>query len=470
LRHLTRREFLAIGVGGFALATGGFFLTDPLFAPSGRASSHRLPVRATSPILILAPHPDDEVLGSGGFWHQLLGQGADVHVLVATCGDGFPADADRVFFTADPTPADYLILGRRRMHESRTAVSSLGLADGQIQFLGFPDSGTDHMFLHNWRVPYRSRFTGRAEDPYQGTLHPRIAYTGENEFQAIYEAIRSIRPAILVLPHPNDVHPDHWAMAAFADAAIERLRQEGHAFVSEMARLSYLVHWGDWPLPFGYHPEMPLLPPWEFQGLGTAWYREALTASTVRAKADAIRLYRTQMAVMSDRLYAFARRNELFGLVPAHVVGPLDGPWSRVTPDIEDPQGTLFADLLGARSLVQDVRAATSEGRFLARITLRDLPAANLVLSNFLMAFSPELPQGYIRRRIDIGPGIHPTLRDGDRLMRDPGIRWQITGRIAEFSLPLTAFLGARDLLYGIVLYHGRRRVGKTAFRVLRLA
>ena len=469
MRRLTRREFLALGLGGFALATGGFFLSDPLFAPAGRASSRHLPVRASSPILILAPHPDDEVLGSGGFWHGMLRGGADVHVLVVTSGDGFPADAERVFLTPDPTPRDYLTLGQERMQESRTAVASLGLDASRIQFLGFPDSGTDHLFLSNWHEPYRSRFTLRTADPYPGTLHPGIAYSGENEFQAIYDAIRTIRPAILVLPHPNDVHPDHWATAAFADAAIERLRQEGHAFVQEMACLRYLVHWGDWPLPFGYHPGMNLLPPWEFAHVGTSWYREPLGEGTVRAKFAAIRLYRSQMAIMPDRLVAFARRNELFGLVPSHLVGPWQGSWPRVAPDIEDPQATLFADLFGARSLVRDVRMAQDRGRLLVRVALRDAPSRSLVLRNYFMAFSPGFEQHYMRVRIDVGPDISPALRYPAGLLRDPGLESRFSGRVVEFSLPLHALQGARDLLYGIVLFHGERRAGKTAFRVMRL-
>ncbi len=466
---MTRRELLTAGLGGFLLATGGFFLTDPVFTPSGTASSGRLPVGKTSPILILAPHPDDEVLGSGGFWHEMLAAGSDVHVLVATSGDGFPADADRVYFTTDPTPEDYLRLGRMRMAESRAAVRSLGLQDSRIRFLGFPDSGTDHLFLYNWRTAYRSRFTQRDRDPYEDTVQPGVAYTGEDEFEAVYEAIRTIRPAILVLPHPNDVHPDHWAMAAFADAAIERLRQEGHAFVTGMACLRYLVHWGDWPLPFGFHPDRALLPPWEFAHVGTTWYRQVLTSATVTAKADAIRLYHSQMEVMSDRLIAFARRNELFGLFPARLVAAWEGSWSRVTNDIEDPEGTLFADLLGARSLVQDVRMAQDGGRLLVRIALRQEPGRDLVLRNFLMAFGQGLPQHYLRRRIDIGPGMRPVFWDGEQPGLDPGIRARFAGRIVELSLPLGVLHGARDLLYGIVLQRGARRAGKTSFRVVRL-
>ena len=40
----------------------------------------------TGPVLVLAPHPDDEVLGAGGTIARLASQGRDVHVVIVTKG------------------------------------------------------------------------------------------------------------------------------------------------------------------------------------------------------------------------------------------------------------------------------------------------------------------------------------------------------------------------------------------------
>ena len=40
-----------------------------------------------STVLIVAPHPDDEVLGVGGTMLRHLSQGDEVHVLICTKGD-----------------------------------------------------------------------------------------------------------------------------------------------------------------------------------------------------------------------------------------------------------------------------------------------------------------------------------------------------------------------------------------------
>ncbi|MBD3855728.1 MAG: PIG-L family deacetylase, partial [Acidobacteria bacterium] len=46
-----------------------------------------------SPVLVLAPHPDDEVFGCGGAIVQLLGAGAEVRSVVLTDG-GAQGDAN----------------------------------------------------------------------------------------------------------------------------------------------------------------------------------------------------------------------------------------------------------------------------------------------------------------------------------------------------------------------------------------
>src|SRR5881275_2502629 len=69
-------------------------------------------------LLVLAPHPDDEVIGCGGLVALHLREGRKVRVVVVT--DGGQA--------GDPAA---------RQGESRAALASLG--DAEVQFLNFPD-------------------------------------------------------------------------------------------------------------------------------------------------------------------------------------------------------------------------------------------------------------------------------------------------------------------------------------------
>jgi LmbE family N-acetylglucosaminyl deacetylase/glycosyltransferase involved in cell wall biosynthesis len=115
-------------------------------------------------LLVLAPHPDDEVIGCGGLVTLHLREGRKVHVVVAT--DGAQAgDASQ------------------REAESRAALASLG--DATIEFLRFPD-----------------RELAAARD-----LDERLAAT-----------LREWKPDLIAVPSPLEIHPDHVALSrAFCD-------------------------------------------------------------------------------------------------------------------------------------------------------------------------------------------------------------------------------------------------------------
>src|SRR3546814_13841143 len=78
--------------------------------------------------LVIAPHPDDEVLGCGGTIARLTSGGAQVHVAIVT-----RAGPDRF----DPELADTGVA------EARAAHACLGVADRH--FLKFPDAGLDRV-------------------------------------------------------------------------------------------------------------------------------------------------------------------------------------------------------------------------------------------------------------------------------------------------------------------------------------
>jgi len=115
-------------------------------------------------LLVLAPHPDDEVIGCGGLVALHLREGRKVHVVVAT--DGAQAgDA------------------AQRDSESRAALALLGNAT--IEFLGFSD-----------------RKLASAHE-----LDDRLA-----------AILREWKPDLIAVPSPLEIHPDHIALSrAFCD-------------------------------------------------------------------------------------------------------------------------------------------------------------------------------------------------------------------------------------------------------------
>ena len=112
------------------------------------------------PVLVLAPHPDDELFGCGGFLALAAGEGRNVEVLILTDGAA----------QGDP--------GTRRA-ESCEAARRLGLPE-----------------------PHFAGFADRSLEPDGEALHA-----------ALRSAIDAVRPALVLVPSPAEVHPDHRATA-----------------------------------------------------------------------------------------------------------------------------------------------------------------------------------------------------------------------------------------------------------------
>ena len=109
-------------------------------------------------LLVLAPHPDDEVIGCGGLVALHLHEKRLVRVVVATDGaQGGPA--------------------AERQQESRRALAHLG-GDPVIFFLGHPDRGL-----------------------------------GDDIEAELREVLLDFRPDLILVPSPIEIHPDHLALS-----------------------------------------------------------------------------------------------------------------------------------------------------------------------------------------------------------------------------------------------------------------
>ena len=119
-------------------------------------------------VLVLAPHPDDEVFGCGAALADLRGRGALVTVLVLTDGAGDERDAAARRRTA-----------QLRLAESEAALALLG--GGEIRSAGFRDRGL-------WDDVSALR-------------------------AAVERALLDASPDLVFVPSPVEIHPDHRAVA-----------------------------------------------------------------------------------------------------------------------------------------------------------------------------------------------------------------------------------------------------------------
>ncbi|MEU0040568.1 MULTISPECIES: PIG-L family deacetylase [unclassified Streptomyces] len=169
--------------------TGRF--DDPIQAPgteerlwrewSGWAGLPEITLPRSGRVVVVAAHPDDEVLGFGGSLALLAASEAEVTVVVLTDGEGSHPHSRTV------TPEE---LVRLRAAETRAALAELGAAHVQVVRWGVADT---EVAKHERRITER--------------LHPLV--TGA---------------ALVVAPWTGDVHSDHEAagraaLAAAGDAA-----------------------------------------------------------------------------------------------------------------------------------------------------------------------------------------------------------------------------------------------------------
>lgn len=112
-------------------------------------------------VMVVAPHPDDEVLGCGGVMARHAEQGDEVHVTVVTRGDANLYSDEAVAGVRAEAKAAHDLLGVQRTH-----------------FLNFPA--------------------------------PRLDTVPRHELaDALRRTILDVAPEVVYLPHAGDIHHDH---------------------------------------------------------------------------------------------------------------------------------------------------------------------------------------------------------------------------------------------------------------------
>ena len=215
-----------------------------------------LSISSKDRILVIAPHPDDESIGTGGILQRARQAGAEVRVIFCTSGDDNPwpqrAIERRVFISSSAR----LRWAARRRDEARAALRFLLGSDAPALFLNLPDQGITRLLLHG----------------------------GEQTIATLRAEFAALRPTIIVLPSADDAHPDHSAMHVLARFAFTDALDGCRIF-------TYVVHRRGNSAPW---PSLLL----------------RLSEREIRDKRNAILCHETQMALSKRRFTAYARSEE----------------------------------------------------------------------------------------------------------------------------------------------------------------
>lgn len=148
-------------------------------------------------VLVIAPHPDDEIIGVGGTIAKRALNGDDIYVCIVTRG-------------CEPLFCEEFVEQGRR--EAREADKALGVKD--TIFLDFPAVMLETI--------------------------PRYEFNGK-----ISEIVQKIKPDEVYIPHHGDMHLDHQMVA---DAAMVALRPKYEHVVKRIYSYETLSETG-WNIP-----------------------------------------------------------------------------------------------------------------------------------------------------------------------------------------------------------------------------
>jgi N-acetylglucosamine malate deacetylase 1 len=158
------------------------------------------------PVLVLAPHPDDEIMGPGGTLLRHVAQGDAISIVVIF--DGQRGDPEGRF------PREGYVA--RRQEESR-AVARRFLATEDLVFHGFEDGLAEG----DLDIVY----PGLPEDP-----EAKISALLDGLATLLKSHVERVRPRVIYYPWAGEFHSDHWALAT----AFERLRRNEAGLFDEL--------------------------------------------------------------------------------------------------------------------------------------------------------------------------------------------------------------------------------------------
>ena len=437
-----------------------------LAASWGRAAEPQpLALRAEDRVLVLAPHPDDEVLACGGLLQQARAAGAAVRVVFLTYGDN--NEWSFLVYRRHPVLAPSAVrgMGDLRHDEAVAAAAVLGVAATNLVFLGYPDFSTFDLWTRHWgpdRPPLHSMLTRARAVPYADARRPGAAYRGDEVLRDLKEILQEFRPTQIFVPHSADQNPDHRALHLFAQVALWDLAGE-----LRPAWHQYLVHHGKWPQPRGDQPGLALAPPAEWADDGE-WQILPLLPSQRDLKRGALQKHRTQMEYSGRYLLSFVRANELFVDLPEIAVGR-DA--ESGVPPATGVLGDEWTDEERALFVGVENRTARRDGDELLLTLSFSRPLAAAVRVS-LYAFGYRADRAFSampKLHIMVG-AASVVVWDQDRKLPDATVTIDHHARGVTVRIPLAALDEPSAVLTGARSYLGEVPLDIASWRTLRLA
>lgn len=408
-------------------------------------------------VLVLAPHPDDEVLTCGGVLQECATRKIPARVVFLTYGDN--NQWSFIVYRKRPVLETSAVrqMGILRHDEAVSAADILGIARDSLTFLGYPDFGTLRIWNSHWDTepPLESGLTRAVSVPYTNAFRPNAPYTGDEILADIKTVLLEFKPTRILVSHPADHNPDHQALYLFTRVALWDLQDKVKAEV-----LPYLTHFRHWPTPHGFAPNEALAPPGFFKSVH--WYQFAVSSNAVAVKRKAIQTHQTQYGYSAKYLDAFMKSNELFGDFPDIVFHERDGKGSHNDDDpvaVPDPPVELTEQERNLFTGIESKRISFDGTNIVLFATLSRPLAETVEFAVHMMGYREDCPFAKMPK-IHVAVGIaHHGIRDQKERLDDRSVQVRRGSKFVEVGVPLQLLgdpdrilISARTSLSGVPL------------------
>ena len=196
-------------------------------------------------VLIVAPHPDDDVIIAAGVATAALARGDTVKIIYMTNGDFLGVSQGLI----------------RQSEAVNGQVNYLGLTENDLMFLGYPDHDLDNIFLNfsnstdqldatnGTNQTYGNRGLGNA-DYHTYRFGGAAAYNRFNILVDLEDILTSLKPGHIITTAEEDHHADHSATYQLLQMAIANVMAADPSYQPIVYKT--IVHAGNdraWPLP-----------------------------------------------------------------------------------------------------------------------------------------------------------------------------------------------------------------------------
>lgn len=418
-------------------------------------------------ILILAPHPDDEAIGTGGVIQKAVELGIPIKVVYLTNGD----NNELAFLVYEKHPiiarSGLLKMGEMRRQEAVEAMRSLGLQKSQLIFLGYPDFGTTEIFTKYWgdARPFKSMLTRVTSVPYKDSFTYGAPYKGESVLNDIKKVLFDFQPTKIFVTLPADTNVDHRAYYLFLQIALWDL--DGKIPNTEL--YPYIIHVVGWPLPLGYHPELSLDIPEKLSGANLNWQIVDLDSNEIEKKKEAIGYYKSQNAYNPEYLCTFARKNELFGHFNDIL---LEENKDKIEWEEYVSQQRIVSHLADEekhnRNIIQSVAYVQQNGKILIRLSVNHWESELSGINVFLIGYKKDEPFAKMPKiRLDINYGRFISVYDGLARIFVKDMIFSHANNVLLIELPLSALGDPEKILSNAKTYIADWPLEATEWRTL---